>query len=55
MTPPHPPFDLTPDEMPRDGSKPDILAVLISRQQKREKRAESRREARRRKLERLRA
>lgn len=55
IVPPNPPFDLEVGELPRDGSKPDLLNILITRQEKRFTKAESRREARRRKAEKLRA
>jgi hypothetical protein len=51
----HPPFDIEPNEAPTDGTRPDLFQILLSRQEKREKKAESRRESRRRKAERLRA
>ena len=51
----HPPFDIEPHEVPKDGSRADLFQVLLTRQEKREKRAESRREAKRRKAEKLRA
>ena len=51
----HPPFDVEPHEVPADGSRPDLFQILLSRQEKKEKKAESRRESRRRKAERLRA
>ena len=50
----HPPFDIEPHEAPKDGSKPDILKILITRQEARFQKAEARRESRRRKLERQR-
>ena len=49
-----PPFDLTPDEFPAIGKRPDIPAILQSRKEKRFRKAEARRAADRRKLERLR-
>ena len=52
---PHPPFEIEPGEVPADGSRANLLKVLLTRQEKREKRAESRREARRRKAEALRS
>jgi hypothetical protein len=52
---PHPPFEIEPHEMPKDGSKPNLFKILLTRQEKREKKAEANREARRRKAEKLRA
>jgi hypothetical protein len=52
---PHPPFEIEPHEVPADGSKPNLFKVLLTRQEKREKKAEQGREARRRKAEKLRA
>ncbi len=53
--PPHPPFDLTPDEYPAPGAELDVDAILAARREKASRKAGARREARRRKLERLRA
>ena len=52
---PHPPFDLAPDEIPADGSRPDVGTIAIGRVVQGLKKAEARRDARRRKLERHRA
>jgi hypothetical protein len=51
----HPPFDIEPQEVPKDGSRPDLFQILLSRQEKREKKAEARREAKRRRTEKMRA
>ncbi len=53
--PPHPPFDLEPDELPAPGQEVDIPAIVAARRLKAADRAEVNRRARRRKLERLRA
>ncbi len=53
--PPHPPFDLEPDEIPAPGEEIDIPAIIAARREKGAKKAEAHRQARRRKLERLRA
>ena len=51
---PHPAITISTKEIPADGSSPDAFKVLLTRQEKREKRTESRREAKERKAERLR-
>jgi hypothetical protein len=55
VTPPNPPFDLEPDEVPAVGEAADIPAILASRREKQFRKAEARRASRRRKLDRLRA
>lgn len=53
--PPHPPFDLEPEECPEPGVEVDLPAILAGRRLKKGKAAEARRQARRRRLEHLRA
>ena len=50
-----PPFDLTPDEFPEPGERPDIPAILTSRKLRRVAEAQARRDADRREVEKLRA
>jgi hypothetical protein len=55
VTPPNPPFDLEPDEIPAPGEAVDLPAIVSSRRERKLRKAEASREASRRKLERLRA
>jgi hypothetical protein len=51
----HPPFDLTPEEVPAPGEPVDLPRIVASRRQQKLGRTAARRDARRRKLEHLRA
>ena len=51
----HPPFDLTPAEIPPLGQSPNIPAIMQSRRETRATKAEERRVARRQKVDKLRA